>query len=165
MSSVRSRRNTSRAALVSPVTRSVEDESKLTYRRSSLIVGASPPSAACPLAPTLTRSVTPASTTNASGWPLVSPATRLVARESKATALPSAVMSGAPLEPFAWLDSDPLTTSGTSVVPVPVKTSPTPLPAPPAKLVAAETNATRPPSLTLGPALAPFPAVEQTLPE
>ena len=92
----RSRTNTSTKPLVSPATRLDASLEKATYRPSGVMSGArlpppatvaSQPVAWPPLLFTLTRSVVPAcrSRTKTSLQPLVSPDTRLVASESKAT--------------------------------------------------------------------------------
>ena len=70
-----------------------------------------------PALSTLTRSVIPVcrSRTNTSCDPLVSPGTRLVAREAKATKRPSALSAGSELTPFASVPA--LSTLTRSVVP------------------------------------------------
>ncbi|GAB3842080.1 hypothetical protein GCM10029963_14530 [Micromonospora andamanensis] len=92
----RSRTNTSDVALVSSDTRGAV-EAKATYRPSALIAGVpAPASASVPSAARLTRVVTPVarSRTNTSSAWLVSPGTRFVAVEAKATYRPSALIAG-----------------------------------------------------------------------
>src|SRR6266550_2456689 len=93
----RSRTNTSSNPLVSPGTRFVAPEVNATKRPSALTDGSRlKPSACLPLLLTLTRSVLPLarSRTKTSIAALVSPPTRLVAIESKATTSPSGLTAG-----------------------------------------------------------------------
>lgn len=101
---VRSRTKMSETPLVSPVTRFVAADSKVTKRPSALTQGTyDAPSACSPLPETLIRVVVPAwrSRRKMSQTPLVSPATRLVEVDSKAmqVVLASPAASAAP--PFA----------------------------------------------------------------
>src|SRR5438874_272478 len=85
------------AQLVSPATRLGEAEQKATKRPSALIEGAALPQLPwLPALSTLTRSVVRVwrSWTNTSVVLLVSPGTRLVASEAKATKRPSALTTG-----------------------------------------------------------------------
>ena len=118
----RSRTNTSRKPLLSPGTRLEATDSKATKRPSALMAAApKSPLKLLPCVPalsTLTLSVSPVwrSWTKTSKTPLVSPATRLVAVEAKATKRPSPLMTGRRLALFAWPPR--LSTLTLSVVPV-----------------------------------------------
>ena len=104
---VRWRMNTSPLPFVSPGTRFVPKKLKRTRLPSGLIVASTLRPFACPPAAlTLTRSVVPVwrSWANTSTSPLVSPVTRLVAKEEKATWRPSALIDGMKLMSF---DSPP----------------------------------------------------------
>jgi hypothetical protein len=82
---------------VSPVTRFGAVDVNTTAPPSALMTGnVLAPVASVPLVLTLTRSVVPVlrSRTNTSVAPFVSPGTRLVASEAKATSWPSALMDG-----------------------------------------------------------------------
>jgi hypothetical protein len=105
-----SRTKMSNSPLVSPATRLVEVEQKATTRPSAESEGRMlNPSLCAPPRPTLTRRVVPAPTsrTNTSGWPLVSPGTRLVASDEKATKRPSAETAGSPPDPLACTPPGP----------------------------------------------------------
>lgn len=108
----------------------------------------------------LTSRVVPAAgtPTNTSATPLVSPTTRLVAVDSKATVSPSGLSDGARLGPLACIPPAPTLTR---VVVPPCRsrtnTSVTPLVSFGTRLLAAEANATkRPPKRTDGSVLGPF---------
>src|SRR5437762_4951613 len=152
------------AQLVSPATRLVAYDSKATKRPSALIEGLPlEPLPSVPALLTLTRSVVPVhrSRTNTSCHPLVSPATRLVESEVKATKRPSALIAGpSPVSLLPRFPSFPaLSTLTRSVVPVRrswTNTSGRPLVSPGTRLDAPETKATNRP-LALIDGLPPFP--------
>ena len=159
----RSRTNTSGCPLVSPGTRLVAADQKATKRPSALIAGEGEllPSAWAPVVVRLTRSVLPVSRsrTNTSTTPLVSPGTRLVAPDWKATKRPSALIAGNPL---VSLPSSPaLETLTRSVVPAcrsRTNTSKCPVVSPGTRLVAADMKAMkRPSALIAGLKLSPSP--------
>ena len=123
-----------------------------TYRPSALMDGFTLARSACsPALPTLTRCVVPAtrSRTKTSVVPLVSPATRLDASDSKATNWPSPLIAGpCPLLLPAFPTDPSLATLTSSVVPAVRSRTNTLLPgAPGARLVALEKNATYRPSV------------------
>ena len=98
---------------------------------------------------TLTRSVVSLSRswTKMSALPLVSPATRLLARDVNATKRPSALMASIPLLLFPWVPSlATLTRSVVSVTRSRTKTSNSSLVSPATRLLASELNATKRPS-------------------
>ena len=148
----RSWTKTSPKPLVSPNTRLEASDWKATKRPSALIAMGK---ARLPLFPwppaleTLTLVVLPVwrSWTKMSKRPLVSPATRLVAKDSKATKRPSALMAGKPLILFA---SPPALETLTLVVAKVwrswTKMSRLPLVSPNTRLVAKEWKATTRPS-------------------
>jgi hypothetical protein len=150
--------------LVSPGTRLEAVDQKAMKRPSPLIAGvrlwllASVPSEA-----TLTRVVVPLcrSWTKMSSIPLVSPRTRLEAKDSNATKRPSTLSWGAPTNALSAFASVPSLATLTRVVLFVTrsctKTSATPLVSPEARLLAPETNATsRPSPLTEAEPLSPF---------
>src|SRR5215204_529711 len=157
----RSRMNTSWKPLVSPGTRFEAEESKATYRPSRDSAGSALRLlAGTPPAPTETNWVVLVLRTRAytSRLPLVSPATRLVASETKATTSPLPEIAGNRLCP---LPPAPLELTDTRrVVPADrsrTKMSWTPLPSPLTRLEAADPNATcRPSSEIAGNALFPL---------
>ena len=135
--------------MLSPATRFVAFEAKLTNAPLALIAGAPEgPSAAPPPRAVLTSAVVPVcrSRTKTSGTPLLSPATRFVAADSNTTKRPSAERSGFDDGP----SGSPPSTATLTRVTVPSrsvrKMSATPLPSPAARFDADETNATRVPS-------------------
>jgi hypothetical protein len=94
---VRSRRNTSRRSFVSFGTSVVASEAKATNRPLPLMAGVMlSKSPWVPSVATLAMTVVPAlrSRTNTSNWSFVSPSTRLVAKDAKATLDPSALIDG-----------------------------------------------------------------------
>ena len=119
-----SRTKISRRPFVSPATKLVASDSKATKRPSGLIDGA-PLSllASPPAVSTETRTVlgvhpaAPAqvSRTKTSKTALVSPATRLMASDSKATKRPSALIEGLPL-PVTPMASAPVLLTETRIV-------------------------------------------------
>src|SRR2546428_83045 len=101
---LRSRTKTSLTVFVSPPTRLVATELNATKRPLAEIDGTKlAPFSCAPWESTLTRLVLPAlrSRTNTSLAPFVSPPTRLVAIELKATKRPSAEIEGTTLSPFS----------------------------------------------------------------
>src|SRR5262249_13732250 len=91
--------------LVSPATRFEAFEENATKSPSALRLGETlTPFASLPALSTLTRVVVPddRSRRKMSPAPLVSPATRLVASDRKATRRPSALIAGSKLDAFAW---------------------------------------------------------------
>jgi hypothetical protein len=99
-----SRTKTSATPLVSLATRLVADDWKATNKALALIAGVPlAPLPCAPLVDTLIRVVCPAATSrrNISPTALVSPVTRFVAVESKATKRPSPLMLEKVLPPFA----------------------------------------------------------------
>jgi len=146
----RSRRKTSLTPLVSPATRLVATDSNTTYRPSELMAGQpQSPSASAPAVLTLARTVSPVwqSWTKISRLASVSPVTRLVARDSKATYRPSPLIAGALETPLPSVPA--LLTLILVVVPPAMscrKTSVVPLPSPVTRFVASDGNATYLPS-------------------
>jgi hypothetical protein len=114
----RSCRKTSRAKFVSPVTRLVASETKVTKRPSALSAGAELlPFPSAPPVATLTRVVARLcrSWTKTSLALFASPGTRFDASEWNATMRPSRLTAGAKLWPFACVP--PLSTLTRTVVP------------------------------------------------
>src|SRR5205085_986013 len=100
---LRSRTKTSLTAFVSPATRLLATESKATKRPSAEIAGRKVAPLPCaPCESTLTRLVLPVlrSRTKTSLTAFVSPATRLLADERKATKRPSGEIAGSLLPPL-----------------------------------------------------------------
>src|SRR5439155_233563 len=148
----RSWTKTSAYPLVASATRLVAYDSKATKRPSALIEGLPlEPLPSVPALLTLTRSVVPVhrSRTNTSCHPLVSPGTRWVAREEKATKRPSALIAGLlRVSPPLFASFPALSTFTRSVVPVRrswTNTSTTPLVSPGTRLVAPEMKTTNRP--------------------
>ena len=135
---------------MSPGTRLVAVETKATKRPSALMATTPlPPFPWFPVLSTLTRSVVPVcrSWTNTSEVPLVSPGTRLVDLELKATKRPLALIKGLSLSEFPWFPAP--STLMRSVIPVCrswTNTSDRPLVSPGTRLVARESKATKRPS-------------------
>ena len=146
----RSRTNTSSLPLVSPGTRLLASELKATKRPSAEIAGSKlSPLPWTPPGPRLTRWVVPVwrSRTNTSSTPLVSPGTRLVASESKATKRPSAEIAGPDAGTVALdaarADAHPLGRARLAVADEHVVT---PLVSPGTRLLASDLKATNRPS-------------------
>src|SRR5262249_59820990 len=109
----RSWMNTSAGPLVSPATRFEAEDKNATTLPSLLIDGFElAPLACAPKESILTRTVVPArrSCTNTSGTPFVSPGTRFVAFDEKATQRPSALIDESPLPAFAPQPAQPTLT-------------------------------------------------------
>src|SRR5207237_7010869 len=91
----------------------VANESKATNRSLAASEGKKlSPLPSIPAESTDTRAVCPVvrSRTKMSLTPLVSPGTRLVASEAKATNWPSAEIEGEELEPLPWMPAEPTDT-------------------------------------------------------